>query len=145
MNETEQQEVLQRIKELADSVIERFGPLSEMDDFGFNRDSVAWVEGLIERERERRGVTDTMEEVPEGLVNTFGAFLGESLIMATGGSWEWSERQSDWGVTFTAGGGAFPFTKVWKQFKNGLVGGDSILSFYEVAVDYIATGKLGSK
>ena len=37
---------------------------------------------------------------------------------------------------------ALPFNKVWKQFKNGLEGGGSILGFYDVAVNVVAPGKL---
>ena len=37
---------------------------------------------------------------------------------------------------------AFPFAKVRKQFDNGHEGGESILSFYDVAVDYVSKGKL---
>jgi hypothetical protein len=139
MNDLELQESLTRIRELAEFVVERFGPLSDIT-FGYNRESVAWLEGFIERERSRR---DPREGVPQGLVNTFGSFLGECIVQATGGAWAWSEAQGDWSVEFPNGSGAFPFNKVWKQFENGLEGGDSILGFYDVVVNYVAQGKLG--
>ncbi len=132
---------LAQIRELADVVVERFGPLSEIA-FGFDRDSVAWVEGFIERHRADLKPGD---EVPEGLVNCLGAFLGESIVRATGGQWARSEQDGSWSVQFANGSGAFPFAKVWKQFENGLEGGDSILSFYDIAVEYVAAGKLGSQ
>ncbi len=48
-----------------------------------------------------------------------------------------------WAVLFPNGARAFPFTKVRKQLEAGLEGGDSIVGFYRVAIDYVATGKLG--
>ena len=45
-------------------------------------------------------------------------------------------------VRFADGSGAFPFSKVRKLFANGLEGGDSILSFYNVAIDVVAKGTL---
>ena len=138
MNKTEIEEKLDHIQGLAARVIEELGPLSNVE-FGLNRSSVEWVEGFIERERERRGPVD---RISDGLVNALGAFLGESLVVATGGKWVWNEQQSDWGIHFDSGMEAFPFRKVEKQFKSGLQGGESILSFYDISVDYVATGRL---
>jgi hypothetical protein len=138
MDEADVEKGIFRIRELAAWVVERFRPLSEVD-FGLNRASVQWLEGFIERQRPRR---DPIEGVPEGLVNTLGAFLGECLAAATGGAWEWDEQRQDWSIRFASGACAFPFAKVGKQFANGLESGDSILSFYDVAVEYIASGKL---
>src|SRR5690242_18865031 len=50
MDEAERDDELARIRELADFVVERFGPISEIE-FGFNRASVQWAEGFIERQR----------------------------------------------------------------------------------------------
>jgi hypothetical protein len=138
MDETDVAKGILRIRELAAFVVERFGPLSDVD-FGLNRASVGWLQGFIERQRRCRA---TNEGVPEGLVNTLGAFLGECLAAATGGAWEWNEQQQDWGIRFASGACAFPFVKVGKQFANGLESGDSILSFYDVVVEYVAPGKL---
>jgi hypothetical protein len=132
---------LARIRELADFVVERFGPLSEIA-FGFNRDSVAWAEGFIERQRAAR---DPSDGVPEGLVNCLGAFLGECIARATAGQWHRGEQDGSWSVELPNGSGAYPFAKVWKQFENGLEGGDSILGFYDIAMEYVAAGKLGSQ
>ena len=60
MTEAEIQAGLLRLPELAVWVVETLGPLSVIE-FGPNRASVAWVEGYIERERERR---DPEAEVP---------------------------------------------------------------------------------
>ena len=120
-------------------VIRQLGPLSGID-FGLNRESVAWVEGFIERQRAR---PDFDEGSLDGLVSTLGSFLGECVAANTGGTWAWSEEQQALGVAFPAGGMAFPFAKVRKLFLHGLQDGESISSFYDIAVDYMAKGKLG--
>jgi hypothetical protein len=138
MDEAKIEENIGRIRVLAAKVIEELGPLSKVE-FGLNRTSVQWVEGFIERERQRRDLSDG---IPEGLVDALGAFLGECIVLATGGKWVWSEQQGDWGVHFDSGMEAFPFHKVRKQFRDGLQRGESILSFYDISVNYVATGKL---
>ena len=138
MTDAEKEQTIRRIGELAATVIEQFGPLSEIE-FGFNRASVEWVEGFVGRWRAR---SDPANPVSEGLVNAFGSFLGECILSATAGKWDWSEQQKAWGILFPSGAWAFPFAKVWKLFENGIEGGDSIVSFYNVAVNFVAPGKL---
>jgi hypothetical protein len=136
MDAMELDQNVRRIRELATNVIEKFGPISDVA-FGFNRDSVALVDQFIERERGQR---DLSAGAPVGLVNTFGAFLGECIIATTGGVWTWNEQQEDYGIVFTSGAQAFPFAKVRKQFIHGRQ--DSILGFYDVTVNDVAPGKL---
>ena len=138
MDEHEIEQGISQIRGLALRVIQEFGPLRL--GFGFNLESVKWIEGFIERERGRR---DLSKGVPEGLVNTLGSFLGECIVAATGGRWGWNDKQKDWGIQFKSGSMAFPFAKVSKQLANGLEGGDSIVSFYEMTIEYVAPGKLG--
>ena len=120
-------------------VIRELGPLSGIE-FGLNRESVEWVEGFIERQR---GRPDFDENSVDGLVSTLGSFLGECIAADTGGTWRWSEEQQSLGVAFPAGGMAFPFAKVRKLYLHGLEAGESISSFYDIAVNYLAKGKLG--
>jgi hypothetical protein len=126
------------IKKNAELVIEKLGPLSGIA-FGLNRDSVEWVEGFIERQRSQPGFDPNN---PGNLVSVLGSFLGECLIAKAGGVWHWSDEHADWSVHFGGNNHAFPFSKVLKMFLNGLEGGDSILGFYDIAVDYLAPGKL---
>jgi hypothetical protein len=127
------------IKKKAALAISNLGPLSDVAQFGLNRESVEWVEGYIERQRAQPGYD---AKIVSGLVNVLGSFLGECVIAATGGSWQWSEEMNAPGILFGNNTYVFPFVKVGKLFANGLEGGDSILSFYDIAVDYVATGKL---
>ncbi|HWT01384.1 MAG TPA: hypothetical protein VN256_14135 [Pyrinomonadaceae bacterium] len=131
-------ELVELIKKNADLVVRELGPLSDVR-FGFNRESVVWVEGFIERQRAR---PEHDPAAVDGLVDVLGSFLGECLIAAAGGEWRWSDGQQTWGVAFANDTHAFPFAKVHKQFANGIEGGDSIVGFYDVAVDYMATGGL---
>lgn len=137
----------EQIRANVELVIGQLGPLSEID-FGLNRESVEWVEGFIERQRTR---PDIDEDFVDGLVNTLGSFLGECIAANTGGRWEWSEEQQALGIVFPAGGiaspsaTAFPFAKVRKLFDHGLEAGQSITSFYDIAVEYLAKGKLTAK
>ena len=126
-------EALERIRSNASFAIERFSTLVDFE-FGYGRESVAWLEGFIDRQRLRGGDTSK-------LIGVIGSFLGEAIIASAGGVW--TEAEQAYGVVFSAGDICFPFAKVSKQFENGTEGGDGILSFYDIAVDYVAKGKLG--
>lgn len=93
--------------------------------FGYDAQSVAWLDGYIERQRARDDLT---QELIDGLVNVFGSYLGECVIACYGGSWENEDGQ--WRVSFDVGNAVYPFSKVRKQFQNGSE--DSIMSFFEV-------------
>lgn len=129
-------ETLAQIAHNRDFAIKEFGELVDFP-FGVNRDSVAWVEGFIERQR-----TSGNAKPGGGLHSVLGSFLGEAIIAATGGRWD--EDDNGIGVLFANGDKCYPFAKVAKQFENGLEGGDSILSFYSVSVEYVSTGKLSA-
>jgi hypothetical protein len=75
MNEQEAVKGVKRIRKLAALVIGELAPLSEIE-FGFNRASVEWVAGYIERQRKRR---DPDQGVPEGC-STRLARSWESLL-----------------------------------------------------------------
>lgn len=106
-------------------------------DFGYNAASVAWAEGFIERQRPAAA-----QDNAQGIVNVLGSYLGEAIIAAVPGS-RWAEDASgSVGVLFPNGDMTYPFAKVEKQLAGGLEGGESILSFYNVTVNHLATGKL---
>jgi hypothetical protein len=118
------------IRKNAQKVIDSFGSLSKLGaKFGYNRDSVAWIDGFIEQ---LRGMNLTVDEV-ESWVQLIGSYLGECVIETYGGVWR--KRDGALGVFFNESYGAFPFNKVRKQFKNGIDGGDSILAFFLVIPD----------
>jgi hypothetical protein len=140
MNHITSEEEIERIRQLAARVVVELKAVSGIN-FGFNRESVEWVEGFIERYRRSKPGNS---EPPSGLVNSFGAFLGESIALSTNERWEWSSEVNAWGILFSNGNWVFPFAKVMKQFENGIEHGESIASFYDIAVDYVATGKLAN-
>jgi hypothetical protein len=111
--------------------------------FGFDAASVEWLCGFIERQRLRQ---NNLPEPTEKFVAMLGAWLGECLLANTDGVWQWSAQYDDWCIYFAPNqlrskeASAFPFAKIRKQFKHGVAGGDSILGFYQVVVDSLATG-----
>lgn len=98
-------------------------------DFGielkYNEEAVRWIEEYIDT---HRNTTDQSQV--NNLINKMGSFLGECIRHEFGG--EWKEVNGQWAIAFNPSNAAFPFNKIAKLFENGLEGGDSILSFYQV-------------
>ena len=130
------EERLETIRANAELVIRELAHASGRT-LGFDAASVAYVEEFLERQR---------VEVPEtarGLVGVIGCYLGEAIIEAVPGA-DWSEDENGALIVLFANGDvAYPFHKVEKQIAEGLDAGESILSFYNVSKNYVATGKLG--
>jgi hypothetical protein len=113
-----------KIRANAELVIKELGPLSGLE-FGYNAESVAWVDGFIEQQRNR---SDLDKNTINGLVDALGSFLGECIIRCFGGYWNNSD--GEWCVRFDKENAVYPFNKVHKQFANGQE--DSIRSFFEL-------------
>ncbi len=109
----------------AELVVSRLGPASGVEGFGYNAESVEWLDGFIERQRVRPEFADA--EAVEGIAQTLGSFLGECVVRCYGG--EWRELEGSWAVDFGGGNAAFPFNKVRKQFHHGA--GDGVLGWFE--------------
>jgi|SRR5438105_1559691 len=131
-------ETRKNIRANSDIVVQQLGPHSGIA-FGLNRPSVEWVDGFVERQRQR---PDFDDQAKSGLVNRLGSFLGECIVANTKGSWAWIESQGTVGVQFPNGNCVFPFNKVAKQFDNGRTGGDSVVGLYDSVLAMIAAGKL---
>jgi hypothetical protein len=116
--------VREQIRQNAELVIKQMSQVSGFA-FGYDTQSVAWLDGYIERQRVR---VDTTPELVDGLINVFGSYLGECVIKCYGGTWE--NEAGQWRVVFDDANAVYPFAKVRKQFQNGA--GDSIKSFFEV-------------
>lgn len=128
---------LEKIRASAEMVVDDVGRLSGMGaDFGYNRKSIEWVERYIERLRDSGQFSDQANT--ENLTAVFGSFLGECLVRNYGG--EWRNEEGRWGVYFGGKSAAFPFSRVMKQFQNGLEDGDSILSLYDVVPVMLING-----
>ena len=124
-------ELLAAIRANVEMAISELGATSGISDFGLNEKSVAWVEGFIERQRGGD---------PGALVSVLGSFLGEAIIARAGGAWMQSEQGP--GVRFANNAMCFQLAKVAKQFEDGRDEGESVMGFYRVAVEQIATGKI---
>ncbi|MFX0094728.1 MAG: hypothetical protein ACFFBD_23530 [Candidatus Hodarchaeota archaeon] len=119
-----------RIRETAEQVIriirEDLGIALEYDE-----ESVAWVDGYIERIKER----SSDQESFENLIGAFGAYLGECIRHQFGGQWE--EIDGQWAIVFIEGKKhveVFPFGKVEKQFHSNY---DSILEFFTATSTFL--------
>jgi hypothetical protein len=126
-------------RELADGVIAALRGVGA--DLSYDRDSVAWIDAYIERNREHFS-----EEEANKVANNLGAFVGECLRAAHGGTWVLHEQSGEWGVHLGGNlGTAFPAAKIYKQLRNGPE--DSVLSFFEVVGAIVKAGgidRLGS-
>lgn len=121
--------MIEKIRANAELAVQQMGPLSNLGaGFGFNRESIVWVEGYIERLRNSGEFSDTQKI--GNLSSVLGSFLGECIVQTYGG--EWRNPNDRWGIYFSNQSAAFPFAKVTKQFENGLEGGDSILGFFDL-------------
>jgi hypothetical protein len=124
---------LRGIQANVDMVIEQFGQSSGID-FGLNRESVAWVDGFVERQR----VTLRPDEFG-ALPSVVGCFLGACVIEATQARWAYND-EFGWGIAFPSDNWAFPIAKAQKQFDEGET--ESILSFYDTTLAMAAAGRL---
>jgi hypothetical protein len=115
---------LEKIRANANLVVEQLRSVSGVEKFGYNPESVEWLDGFIERLRVR---PDFDEAAAERMTQTLGSYLGECVIACYGG--EWREREGSWAVAFDAGNAAFPFNKVRKQFANGSE--DGVLGWFK--------------
>ena len=66
------------------------------ENFGYNRASVEWVEGYIERLRSSGKFEH--EAALENLTAVLGSFLGECVAQSYNG--EWRNQDGRWGVYF---------------------------------------------
>ena len=113
----------ERLQSNAAMVVEQLRPISNMD-FGYNWQSVEWLEGYIERLRQSGQLNS--EDARQKLSGVFGSFLGECVVRCYGG--EWMEEDGMWAVVFSQGNAVFPFGKTLSQMENGLE--DGIGSFF---------------
>ena len=116
-------EDIEKIKAGAAEVVKMLRPVSKID-FGYNKESVRWLEGYIERLRKN----GSFEKSKENFVGLFGSYLGECIIQCYGGKWE--NQNGAYVVAFDDQNWLLPFGRVRKQWDNGLE--DSIGSLFEM-------------
>lgn len=105
------------IKANAQKVIDMLGTDSGIPHFGYNADSVAYLDGFIDRQGESFRANP---QAASRLVSMLGSFVGEATIATYGGQWQDSGDRvcialtNDKGTHFI-----FPFDKVAKRLSNG--------------------------
>ena len=108
-------ETMKEITDLAEKV--KIGLKIQYDNEG-----VKFVEGFIERNK-----VQIPKEDWGGLINSCGAFLGQSIIENYGGEWV-KEENGQISIAFDEKNKIYPFSKTTKQFQSGLE--DSIHSMF---------------
>lgn len=86
----------------AQLLIAELAPWSDVEPFGFNAESVEWVDGDLERQRVRDDLTP---ELQDGLVSVIGVPRG-AIIATWGGAWV--QEQHNLGVRTLGGVTASP-------------------------------------
>ena len=122
--------MIEQFKSTAEEFIQEVRPISR-SDFGYTQESVEWLEGYIERLRQSGQFPDDAAKF--NLICIFGSFLGECIIHCYGGAWV--QRDEGWCVEFRSNTYVLPFSKVAKQFDNGLE--DSIGWFFRAIPKFI--------
>lgn len=117
--------MIEEIQANARMTVEQLRALSGID-FGYNTESVEWLEGYIERLRLGGEFQNAAKK--DKLISVFGSYLGECVVRCYGGIW--TEKDGSWGVRLGKENFAFPFAKVSKQMENGVE--DGIGSFFRV-------------
>ena len=88
----------------------------------YDKKSVKALEGFIEQLRQLK-----LEEA-ERIIKNAGIWLGECIRTLFGGQWQYNEEFKEWGIAFTKKElTAFPISKVYKQYENGL--SDSVYGY----------------
>src|SRR5262245_2349150 len=107
----------QEIKKNAQWVIDNFGPQSGLPHFGYDAQSVGYLDTFIDRQ----GMSfRSSEKSIERIISLLGAFVGEAIIATYGG--EWQQRENGISVAVQSGGQMHfiqPFDKVHKRLING--------------------------
>jgi hypothetical protein len=106
-----------QIKKNAQWVIDNFGPESGVPQFGYNAQSVAYLDTFLDRQGESLRASD---QSTDRIVSLLGSFLGEAIIASYGGNWQ----QSEAGIAIVLESGAQvhfvnPFHKILKRLTNG--------------------------
>ena|GEM_PF-4715644 len=114
--------LIQDIIKNSDLAVEKFQELTDFE-FGYNEESIEWLAGFINRQRER---DDFSLELGKNMTNTIGSFLGQCIVKCHAGKWK--ETTEGWAVEFNDQNKVYPFNKTLKQFENGPE--DSIYSFF---------------
>ena len=115
-----------QVQEVASAAVEAFRRLSARGQaFGYDRDSLSWVEEYLES---NRGKFSELEF--KSMIQLVGAYLGECVRQKYGGNW--NRKDGTWGIVFDNKTAAFPFAKAQTFMEDGLAAGDSITGFFDI-------------
>ena len=108
--------MVQGIQHLAQNMVKIIK--TELDvEIGYDPESAHTLSSYIDQIRPQYP-----DGVPQGLVQTLGAFLGECIRATYGGEWSHETESNEWGIAIPAQDGhlwAFPFRRVFRHFAKG--------------------------
>jgi hypothetical protein len=117
-------EIREAIETAVEMLIQSLGKRSKMN-FGYNGESVEWLEGYIDELRDKGVFKD--EKFKHNVAFAYGAFLGQSIVHCYGGFWAF-RKEHGLCVCFPNGAVALPLQKPLKQIENGME--DGIANFF---------------
>ncbi|MFI4862281.1 MAG: hypothetical protein ACIAXF_16575 [Phycisphaerales bacterium JB063] len=106
-----------QITKNAQWVIDNFGPESGLSHFGYDAQSVAYLDTFLDNQGESFRAN---EQSADRIVSLLGAFVGEAIVATYGGDWQQSETSLSIAIE-TSGQIQIvqPFHKVHKRLMNG--------------------------
>ncbi|HEY1786197.1 MAG TPA: hypothetical protein VGG30_11630 [Pirellulales bacterium] len=125
-----------QIRKNSQWVIDNFGPQSGLERFGYDAESVAYLDAFIDRQGESfRANQKSLDRI----VSLLGAFVGEAIIATHGG--EWHENAHGISIVVKRGDTAHilqPFDKVRARVTAGPA--DSLLDYFSVLLPVVLSG-----
>jgi hypothetical protein len=128
--------VILQIRKNAQALIDNLGPHSGLSAFGYDADSVAFLDGFIDRQGE--GIRSSPQGI-DNFVSMAGAFLGEAVIATFGG--EWQQKEGSISICIRAGDQyhlVMPFQRIHNRLMNGTE--YSLAYFFSTALPQIVSG-----
>jgi CRISPR/Cas system CMR-associated protein Cmr5 small subunit len=110
-----------RMKKTPENILERAELMARKLRMNYNEDSIKFLEGYIERQKTREDLKNF-----DSIVTDLGSYVGECIIRNYNGTWGQDNR--GFHIKFDDSNKVYPFSKVKKQFENGL--SDPVLAFY---------------
>lgn len=122
-------ENIAKLRAAAAGVIEKLGPASGIE-FGYTRQSLQFIDRFIDG---KRSAVTTAADLPKGLVNALGAYVGECLIQLAGGAWRYAPDVKTYGIVLNGPNAdmVYPIDKVRQLFLRAPAPTETLVSLLD--------------